>query len=93
MQKLSLPSKDCRPARLETCSEVEEIVKPPVSMQDPASRKIVQRTRGLSRGPIVRLISPSDLGDVLPAISQRSLLRVHALRKRIPQRHRGASES
>jgi redox-sensitive bicupin YhaK (pirin superfamily) len=40
-------------------------VKPTVSMQDPATRKMVQRTRGLSHGPIVRLISPSDLGERL----------------------------
>jgi len=44
---------------------VEEIVKPTVSMQDPASRKVVQSTRGLSHGPIVRLMSPSDLGEHL----------------------------
>jgi hypothetical protein len=47
-------------ARFETCSEEEEIVKPTVSMQDLASRKIVQGTQGLSHGPIARLMSPSD---------------------------------
>src|ERR1700688_448214 len=46
-------------------AEMEEIVKATVSMKDTASRKVVQSTRGLSHGPIVRLMSPSDLGEEL----------------------------
>lgn len=36
-----------------------------IPMQAPASRKIVHRTRGMSHGPITRLMSPSDLGEHL----------------------------
>jgi hypothetical protein len=36
-------------------------VTPTLSMQDPASSKVVQSTRGLSHGPIVCVMSPSDL--------------------------------
>ena len=31
----------------------------------PATRKIIHRTRGSTHGPITRLVSPSDLGDVI----------------------------
>jgi redox-sensitive bicupin YhaK (pirin superfamily) len=38
-----------------------------MTTSDPAlaPRRVVQRTRGLSHGPITRLMSPSDLGQVL----------------------------
>ena len=31
----------------------------------PATRKIIHRTRGNTHGPITRLVSPSDLGEVI----------------------------
>ena len=31
----------------------------------PATREIIHRTRGSTRGPITRLVSPSDLGQVM----------------------------
>src|SRR5260221_13653755 len=31
----------------------------------PIAREIVYRTRGITRGPITRLVSPSDLGEVM----------------------------
>ena len=30
-----------------------------------SAREIVERTRGRKRGPITRLVSPSDLGEVI----------------------------
>lgn len=45
-----------------TPSEMERIMKHTTPMPAPASRKIVHRTRGMSHGPITRLVSPSDLG-------------------------------
>ena len=42
-----------------------EIVKPTELIQNLISRKVIQRTRGVSHGPIVRLMSPSDLGERL----------------------------
>ena len=44
---------------------MEEIVKPTELSQNLISRKVIQRTRGVSHGPIVRLMSPSDLGERL----------------------------
>jgi redox-sensitive bicupin YhaK (pirin superfamily) len=40
-------------------------VKATTSSENPVSRKVIQRTRGLTHGPIVRLMSPSDLGEQL----------------------------
>src|SRR3954469_16440222 len=34
-------------------------------MSKPTKRRIVHRTRGRSHGPIARLMSPSDLGQIL----------------------------
>jgi hypothetical protein len=41
-------------------------VKPTALSQNLISRKVIQRTRGVSHGPIVRLMSPSDLGGKCP---------------------------
>src|SRR5260370_20841884 len=43
---------------------MEKVVKPLLS-QTPISRNVIHRTRGLGQGPIVRLMSPSDLGEEL----------------------------
>src|SRR5258708_31483236 len=43
---------------------MEKVVKPLLS-QTPISRNVIHRTRGYGQGPIVRLMSPSDLGEEL----------------------------
>ena len=44
---------------------MEKVVSSVPSSQMPISRSVIHRTRGLAHGPIVRLMSPSDLGEEL----------------------------
>jgi redox-sensitive bicupin YhaK (pirin superfamily) len=41
------------------------MTKPYVAVEKPAVRKIVKRTTGIQQGPVRRLISPEDLGEMI----------------------------
>ena len=44
---------------------MEKVVNSVQSSQMPITRSVIHRSRGFAHGPIVRLISPSDLGEEL----------------------------
>src|SRR4029077_16909874 len=50
---------------LDDCPEMEKVVNSVSSSQTRTLRNIIYRTRGHGHGPIVRLMSPSDLGERL----------------------------
>src|ERR1043166_2573564 len=45
--------------------EIPLALDPGESMHPRSTRSIVQRTRGGTHGPVTRLMSPSDLGEIL----------------------------